>query len=69
MSWVWAAIEIVMVIVVLMTAVAYPKESFTYGKCLLSSTVKIINWCIQYIAKINEKGEQPAQLKNISGGT
>ena len=54
MNLILTIVEIFLVISIVLTAMSEPKLSFEYGKSLLVSTVKAINWVIKVVKEVME---------------
>lgn len=66
MNIIWAVIEILLLASICLTAIQEPKLSFEYGKAVVTSVIKVINWCIKFIINIINTVNQDDQIPQNS---
>lgn len=58
-------IEVIIVILIIMTAVAYPRESVTYGTLMIKSGFKLVDWIVKEINKIGDDNEVSKNTESL----
>lgn len=65
MNLLFTILEIVLIISVVLTAIQEPQLSFKYGKELIKSTVKLVNWVVSQLSENDKISGNVGNVGNV----